>query len=96
MNVRPSQLLNTHRETIRTIARAHGAERVWVFGSVARGDDRDGSDLDLLVELERGRTLFDLGAIWSELTALLGCPVDITTTGSLTEDEQAALVTVAL
>lgn len=61
------------------IARAHGATHVSVFGSVARGEGGSDSDLDLLVDLEAGRSLLDLIAIEQDLEALLGRPVDALT-----------------
>lgn len=54
-----------------------------VFGSVAAGTDRDGSDLDLLVDALPGATLFDLGALQAELEDILGLRVDVLTSGDL-------------
>ena len=54
-----------------------------VFGSVARGEDTEESDLDLLVEAVDGTSLFDIAAMELELEALLGCPVHVTTDGGL-------------
>ncbi|GAB1436282.1 hypothetical protein MASR2M32_25270 [Sphaerotilus sulfidivorans] len=54
-----------------------------MFGSTLHGRDRDGSDLDLLVDALPGATLFDLGALQDELQALLGVPVDVRTPGDL-------------
>ena len=68
---------------IRTIAARHGATRVRVFGSVARGDSKTSSDLDLLVDLEPGRSLLDLIAIKQDLEDLLGRPVDVVTERSI-------------
>ena len=67
-----------HREMLRAAAR-HGARNVRMIGSVARGDARPDSDLDLLVELDRGRSLLDHAALMIELEALLGCKVDVAT-----------------
>ena len=53
------------------------------FGSVLHGTDRDGSDLDLLVDALPGATLFDLGGPHAELEALLGVPVDLLTPADL-------------
>jgi hypothetical protein len=65
-------------EVLRAAAR-HGARNVRVIGSVARGEARPDSDLDLLVELERGRSLLDHAALVIELETLLGCKVDVAT-----------------
>jgi predicted nucleotidyltransferase len=65
-------------EVLRTAAR-HGASNVRVIGSVARGEARPDSDLDLLVELERGRSLLDHAALVLDLQAVLECRVDVAT-----------------
>lgn len=65
------------RDEILHIARANGATRVRVFGSVARGTARPDSDLDLLLELEPGRHLLDLVAIKQDLADLLGREVHV-------------------
>ncbi len=67
------------RETILQIARRHGATNVRVFGSVSRGDARADSDVDFLVDLDEGRSLFDLGGLLMDLQEFLGCPVDVVT-----------------
>lgn len=66
-----------NRSAIKTIASRHGATNVRLFGSVARGEESSGSDIDLLATLEPGRTLFDLAAIRSELEELLEVAVDV-------------------
>lgn len=71
------QILGPMREEILRIAARHGAATVRVFGSVARGDARPDSDIDFLVELERGRSLMDLGGLLSDLEELLGRRVDV-------------------
>ncbi len=73
-----SRLLAQRAEVKRAAAR-HGLNRVRVFGSVARGEDRTNSDLDLLVSLQAGRTLLDLAGAKEELEELLGVSVDIAT-----------------
>ena len=73
------QWLVERREEILRIASSHGATQVRVFGSVARGEDDAGSDVDFLVELAPGRSLFDLGGIQFELESLLGRHVDVVT-----------------
>jgi predicted nucleotidyltransferase len=65
------------------VAHLHGARTVRVFGSRARGDARDDSDLDLLISLEPGRSLLDIVAIKQDLEDLLGYPVDVVTEGGL-------------
>jgi predicted nucleotidyltransferase len=81
--MKPSVALNKHRDKIRDIALNHRVNNVRVFGSAARGDDNDGSDLDLLVDPTQETTLMDIGAIRFELRRLLGIPVDILTPRSL-------------
>lgn len=73
----------TKRDEILRIAGLHGARNVRVFGSVARGESSAGSDLDLLIEWEPGRSLFDQVHLTQELQELLGVRVDIATERSL-------------
>jgi len=73
------KLFQDKRETILQIARRHGATNVRVFGSVSRGDARADSDVDFLVDLDEGRSLFDLGGLLIDLQTLLGCRVDVVT-----------------
>ena len=76
--MKPSQRLDAHREAIRAIVAAHRASNPRVFGSVARGEHTEESDIDILVD-PLGMTLFDLGAILNELTDLLGVEVEVLT-----------------
>jgi uncharacterized protein len=69
----------TRRDEILRVARRHGATRVRVFGSVARGQADSDSDVDFLVDMEPGRSLFDIAALLLELRDLLGCEVDVVT-----------------
>ena len=78
------------RDAIRAAAAASGARDVRVFGSVARGEDRAGSDVDFLVDLEPGRTLLDLARLELRLERLLGRPVDVVTVAGLREPVRAA------
>ncbi len=73
------ELLAAKREEILKIAALHGAHNVRVFGSVARGEAGPESDIDFLVEMEPGRSLFDLGGLLVDLQKLLGVDVDIST-----------------
>ena len=75
----PEGLLKEKREEILRIAAKHGARNVRVFGSVARGEADEVSDVDFLVEMEPGKSLFDLGGLQMELEACLGCHVDVVT-----------------
>lgn len=70
-------LLNEKRTAILETARRHGARNVRIFGSVARGDDDEKSDLDFLVEMEPGRSLLDHAALLLDLEKLLGRKVDV-------------------
>jgi predicted nucleotidyltransferase len=73
------QLLREYRADILALAVRHGAYNVRVFGSVARGDANEASDIDFLVDFEPGRSLFDLGGLLMDLRALLGRDVDVVT-----------------
>ena len=77
--MKPSLALAKHRDAIRQIVLSHRAFNPRVFGSVARGDDSDGSDLDLLVEPFPDTSLLDVACIQVELEALLGLSVDVVT-----------------
>ena len=71
------QLLQTNRKKILQIAARHGARKVRVFGSVARGEAHRGSDIDFLVEMDEGRSLLDHAALILDLERLLKRPVDV-------------------
>jgi predicted nucleotidyltransferase len=67
------------RKDILEVARTHGLVNIRVFGSIARGESSRHSDIDLLVDLEKGRSLLDLGGAAIKLQELLGRKVDIVT-----------------
>lgn len=69
--------LRTRRDEILRIAAARGAHNVRVFGSVARGEAGPESDVDFLIDLEQGRTLFDLSSLILDLEDALGSKVDV-------------------
>jgi len=71
--------LDSKRSQILDLAQRYGARNVRMIGSVARGEAGPDSDLDLLVDLERGRSLLDQAALMIELEKLLGCKVDVAT-----------------
>ncbi len=73
------RLLREKRTDILRVAASHGARKVRIFGSVARGEAGPESDLDLLIDLEPGRSLLDHAALLLELEAILGCKVDVVT-----------------
>ncbi|MBS1250081.1 MAG: hypothetical protein MAG431_01670 [Chloroflexi bacterium] len=72
-------LIEEKREEILKTTSKHGAYNVRIFGSVARGDDRDDSDFDFLVDMESGRSLLDLGGLLMDLQTILGNDVDVVT-----------------
>lgn len=90
--IQPDDLLPTHREAILELARSYGARNVRVFGSVARGEAGAESDIDLLVEVEKGTTLLDVVALWQDLEELLGRRVDLLTEGGLSPYLREAIV----
>jgi predicted nucleotidyltransferase len=70
-------LLRAKRDEILQICAKYGARNVRVFGSVARGEADEQSDIDLLVEFEPNRSLLDHAGLWVELQELLGVKVDV-------------------
>ena len=71
--------LEEKREEILRLCASYGARNPRVFGSVARGEHGARSDVDFLIDMEPGRSLFDLGGLQYELERLLGRPVDVVT-----------------
>jgi predicted nucleotidyltransferase len=71
------------KEQILALAAKHGASNVRVFGSVANGTAGQNSDIDFLVDLEKGRSLFDLGGLLMDLQQLFGRKVDVVTENGL-------------
>lgn len=72
-------MLKDKRDEILWIAARHGAREIQVFGSLARGQAKPGSDVDLLVTLDERASLLDIVAIKQDLEDLLGCKVDVVT-----------------
>ncbi|MDI1244443.1 MAG: nucleotidyltransferase family protein [Rhodoferax sp.] len=81
--MKPSVSLDRQRSAVRQAALRYKTVNPRVFGSIVHGNDKDGSDLDLLVDPLPGTTLFDLGGLQIELETLLGVPVDVLTPGDL-------------
>jgi hypothetical protein len=77
--VKIEDLVKAKRKEILEMAARHGAKRIRIFGSVARREARPDSDVDFLVDLEPGRSLFDLGGLLMDLQDLLGRKVDVVT-----------------
>ena len=78
-----SSILQKYRTEILDLAMRHGARDVRVFGSLARGEGNESSDLDLLVKLGEGRSLLDLVGLKQDLEDLLSRPVDVVTERAL-------------
>ena len=78
-----SRLIERHREKILELAASHGATEVRVFGSLARGEGTERSDLDLLVTLEEKRSLLDLIGLKQDIEELLHRSVDVVTEPAL-------------
>jgi uncharacterized protein len=76
-------MLEQKREKILEIAAQYGAYDLRIFGSVARGEDDEMSDIDILVNMEPGRSLMDLGGFLYDLQNLLGSKVDVVTENGL-------------
>ena len=81
--MKPSLALDANREAVRAAVSRFRAANPRVFGSALRGDDRDDSDIDILVDALPGATLFDLGGLQVELEEILGVRVDLLTPGDL-------------
>ena len=77
------ELARSNRESIEALVRAHKGLSVAVFGSTARGEDTEASDIDLLVQFDEGSSMFDLMELESEISALLGISVDVVSVGGL-------------
>ena len=78
-----SEIISNQKEQVLSLAAKYGASNVRVFGSVALGTADADSDIDFLVDMEKGRSLFDLGGLLMELQELLGRKVDVVTENSL-------------
>lgn len=73
------------RRQILEIANRYGVYNIRVFGSVARGTEADDSDVDLLVSVEEGRSLLDLGGFQMSVQELIGCKVDVVSEAGVRE-----------
>lgn len=93
--MKPSEVLEKNRQAIRDATKRFNAANPRVFGSVARGEDRADSDLDILVDALPGTTLFDLGGLLEELQHILGVKVDLVTPGGLPDRIKARVLSEA-
>lgn len=83
--MRPSEILPQHRETIRQLVFKAGMSNPRVFGSVVRGEDQEGSDLDILVDPAPRTSLLDLAGLQIEIEGKTGAKIDLLTPMSLPE-----------
>lgn len=89
---RLARLLAEHRQEILALAARHHARNVRVFGSVARGEEVERSDIDLLVDMEADRSLIDQVRLRRELSELLGVDVDVVTSAGLLPRDEGTIV----
>ena len=82
---RREKILNSHRKAIRAAASRHNARSIALIGSVARGEDTDKSDCDLVAEFLPGASLFDHAALEIALEEILGDPVDVLSAAAVRE-----------
>lgn len=90
--MKPSLVLSAHRSDIRRVVESHRALNPRIFGSVALGQDHEGSDLDILIDPTPDTTLMDIGAIRHELIKMLNIPVDVLTPNALPEKFRASVL----
>ena len=84
------------KEQVLVLAAKHGASNVRVFGSVANGTADEKSDIDFLVDMEKGRSLFDLGGLLMDLQELFGRKVDVVTEKGLRKRIREAILSQAV
>jgi uncharacterized protein len=90
------EFLRHKREAIMEIARRYGAHDVRLFGSIARGENTEASDMDILVRFERDRSRFDHGALITDLEELLGVKVDVVSESGMRERLRAGVLVEAV
>ncbi len=90
--MKPSQVLDSNRVSIRSVVAMHRATNARVFGSVVRGEDTANSDIDILVDPTPNTTLLDIGAIRHELSVILGVAVDVLTPNAIPEKFRNAVL----
>lgn len=90
------QHLREQRDQILRLAASYGASNVRVFGSLARGEARSESDVDLLVDLAPGQSLLAWSALWQELESMVGARIDLAISSDLRPSVRAALLAEAI
>ena len=90
------QVVTSKKSEISELAAQYGASHIRIFGSVARHSSDDHSDIDFLVEMEPGRTLFDLGGLSHDLEVLLKRRVDVCTVPLLREQVRERIISEAI
>ncbi len=85
------EIIGDKRHDIFQLAEKRGAYNIRLFGSVARGEARPDSDIDFLVEFQKGTTIWDVVGFWRELGILLERDVSVLTDGALDEDFQSRI-----
>ena len=94
--MKPSEALALNRAAIRSVVASHRATNARVFGSVLRGQDSDGSDLDILIDPTPETTLMDVAAIQVELQHILGVSVDVLTPKALPDAFRSRVLSEAI
>lgn len=84
--MRPSEAVEMYRNDARAIIARYPLKNPRIFGSAARGSDREGSDIDILVRLSGKLSYFDLSALERELATLMGVKVDVRTEGEFSAE----------
>jgi uncharacterized protein len=84
--MKPSASLHAHLDQVLEAISRYPVRNPMLFGSAARGDDDEASDLDILVEANESATYYDLAYLEIELEAILGCEVGVVTPGCLARD----------
>ncbi|MDQ1750735.1 MAG: uncharacterized protein QOE71_1791 [Pseudonocardiales bacterium] len=85
------RLVRKHRQDLVTTAANHGITNVRLFGSVARGEDRPDSDVDLLVDMPAGIGLLGIGRARADLEKILGASIDLIPADGLKPDVAARI-----
>lgn len=83
--MRPSEALAKHRDEVRTIVGGYPVANPRLFGSTSRGEDRENSDIDIIVQRVGNLTYFDLAELEERLSNLVGVPVDVRTEGEFSD-----------